>query len=32
MKNTNRMILLLGLMVFLANGDNYAATQAEVEV
>ncbi len=25
MKNTNRMILLLGLMAFLANGDNYAA-------
>lgn len=25
MKNTNKMILLLGLMAFLANGDNYAA-------
>lgn len=25
MKNKNKMILLLGLMAFLANGDNYAA-------
>jgi predicted MFS family arabinose efflux permease len=25
MKSKNKMILLLGLMAFLANGDNYAA-------
>jgi MFS family permease len=25
MKNKNKMILILGLMAFLANGDNYAA-------
>lgn len=32
MKNKNRMILVLGLMAFLANGDNYAAAPLIIKI
>ena len=32
MKNKNKMILLLGLMAFLANGDNYAAAPLIINI
>lgn len=32
MKNKNQMILLLGLMAFLANGDNYAAAPLIINI
>lgn len=32
MENKNKMIMILGLMAFLANGDNYAAAPLIINI